>query len=118
MRILLRVLGVALCVVPPALSTLEFFPLWLSDGKSTLSALSVILLLLSALPLIRMIKHRLRSPSLWMFWLFLWVALTVLIPIAATIKTIALISFPTGFLGAVCFRLAKRRRGAERDGEG
>ncbi len=110
MKILLRFLGTALCVVPPAAATLEFFPLWLSDGKSALSALSLTLLLLSALPLFRIVKRHLRSPSLWMLWLLLWVALTVLLPIAAAIKTIALVSFPTGFLGAVCFRLAGKRK--------
>ena len=109
MKILLRILGVALCVLPPAISTLEFFPLWLSDGKSALSALSLMLLLLSALPLFRIVKRHLRSPSLWMLWLVLWILLEAFLPILSAIKTIALISFPTGILGAVCFRLASRR---------
>lgn len=111
MKALLRVVGVLLSVVPPAVSTLEFFPLWLTDGRSALSALSLMLLLLSAIPLFRIVKRHLRSPSPWMLWLLLWAALSVLLPIARAVKTIALISFPTGFLGAVCFRLA---RGKER----
>ena len=115
MKTLLRILGLVLCVLPPALSTLEFFPLWLSDGRSALSALSLILLLLSAIPLFRMVKRHLRSPSIWMLWLLLWVALEVFLPIASAIKTVALISFPTGFLGAVCFRLAKRGEREKRD---
>ena len=108
MKILLRILGIALCVLPPAISTLEFFPLWLSDGKSALSALSLMLLLLSALPLFRIVKRHLRSPSLWMLWLILWGVLEVFLPILSAVKTIALVSFPTGLLGALFFRLAKR----------
>ena len=105
---LFRILGVTLCVLPPAIATLEHFPLWLSDGRQALSALSLILLLLSAYPLFRILKHRLRSPSLWMLWLILWGVLEVFLPIFSAVKTIALISFPTGLLGALFFRLAKR----------
>lgn len=118
MKMLFRTLGVILSVVPPALSTLEFFPLWLGDGKSALSALSLLLLALAALPLFRIVKRHLRTPSPWMLWLLLWAALSVLLPIAAAIRTIALISFPTGFLGALCFRLARGREKSATEKEG
>ena len=109
MRICLRFLGVLLCVLPPAVAPLEFFPLWLGNGRSALSAISVLLLLFAAIPLVRLIKHRLRSPSAWMLWLGLWLFLILFRPIAASVETIALISFPTSFAGAVCFRMAERK---------
>ena len=108
MRMLFRILGVTLSVLPPAIATLEYFPLWLADGKKAISALSLLLLLLAAYPLFRILKHRLRSPSLWMLWLVLWGLLEAFLPILSAIKTIALISFPTGLLGALFFRLSKR----------
>ena len=108
MRMLFRILGITLCVLPPAIATLEHFPLWLSNGRQALSALSLLLLLLSAYPLFRILKRCLRSPSLWVLWLVLWVLLEVFLPILSAIKTIALISFPTGLLGALCFRLARK----------
>ena len=109
MTFALRLLGLLLSVVPPALSTLEFFPLWLSEGRTALSAVALLLLLLSFLPLLRLIKAHLHSPAPWMLWLLLWVSLKAFLPIAEAIRTVALISFPTSLMGAVCFRLAKQR---------
>ena len=111
----LRVLGLILSVAPPAIATLEFFPLWLSEGETTLSALSLLLLLLSAIPIFRLLKKHLHSPAPWMLWMVLWLFLRAFLPIATAIETIALIAFPTSLLGAVCFRLAKKRD--ERQGE-
>ena len=109
MTILLRILGLTLSVLPPAIATLEFFPLWLSEGSTTLSALSLVLLLLAAIPIFRLLKKHLHSPAPWMLWLILWLALQAFLPIASCIETIALVAFPTSLLGAVCFRLAERR---------
>ena len=109
MTILLRILGLILSVLPPAIATLEFFPLWLTEGKTAFSAVSLVLLLLSAIPLFRLLKKHLRSPAPWMLWLILWLALRAFLPIAAAIETIALVAFPTSLAGAICFRLAKRQ---------
>ena len=105
----LRILGMALCILPPTVATLEFFPLWLTREDCRLSALSVMLLLIAAIPLFRVVRARLRSPSAWMVWLTIWVLLALLEPIVASIKTIALISFPTGILGAICLRLSEKK---------
>ena len=117
MRLLFRILGILFCVLPPAISTLSFFPIWMADSKTAVSALTVILLALSALPLFRILKAHLRSPSAWMIWLVLWGFLFAFRPIAPAIETIALISFPTSLLGAVCFRVSGRfehREGAHK----
>lgn len=109
MRRALRLCGLALCVLPPALATLEHFPIWFSEGRTALSAVAVLLLLLAALPLIRLVRKHLRSPSAWMLWLALWAGLAVLRPILTAVETIALVSFPTSLLGALCLRLARRQ---------
>lgn len=116
MRTALRLLGLLLSVLPPAVATLEYFPLWLSDGKTAISAFSLLLLLLSAVPLLRILKKHLRSPAPWMLWLLLWLSLRMFLPIAAAIEKIALISFPTSLLGAFCFLLAKKREKKQGNG--
>lgn len=108
MRRLLRLCGILLSTVPPAVAILEHFPLWLTRGKTAISAISLILLLLAAIPLLRILKARFKTPAPWLLWLILWLFLQVFLPIATALRTIALVSFPTCFLGAVCFRLAKR----------
>lgn len=112
MRFFLRLSGVLLCVLPPVISILEYFPLWLGNGRTALSAISVLLLLLAAIPLVRVVKNRLRSPSAWMLWLGLWLFMILFRPIAASVETIALISFPTSLAGALCFRIADRKKQA------
>ena len=109
MRRLLRPVGLLLCILPPVLATLEHFPLWLSDGRTAVSAVAVLLLLLAAVPLVRLVRTHLRSPSAWMLWLVLWVILALFRPILAAVETIALVSFPTSLLGALCFRLARKQ---------
>ncbi len=109
MKLALRTVGLALCVIPPAVATIEYFPLWLGEGETRLSALALLLLLLAAVPLFRVLKKHFRSPSAFLVWFLIWVALSVLRPIAAAIETIALISFPTSALGSLFFRLAGRQ---------
>ena len=109
MTLTLRLIGLILSVVPPAVATLEYFPLWLAGGRTAISAIALLLLLLSAIPIFRILKRHLRTPAPWMLWLSLWIFLRAFLPIATAIETIAFISFPTSLLGAVCFRLAKNR---------
>ena len=107
MKTFWRILGLFLCVLPPTLATLEHCPLWLGRGESALSLLALCLLALAAIPLFRIFRAHLRSPSAWLVWFLLWLFLTVSAPIFTAVRTIALISFPTSLAGALCFRLAK-----------
>lgn len=113
MTVALRLLGLLFSVLPPALATLEFFPLWLGNGRTAISAISLVLLLLAAIPLFRILKRHLRTPAPWMLWFVLWLLLRAFLPIAAAIEEIALISFPTSLIGAFCFSLAKKRERAQ-----
>ena len=113
MKRLLRIFGILLSTVPPALAILEYFPLWLAKGKTAVSAISLLLLLLAAIPLFRLLKHRFKTPAPWSLWLILWLFLKIFLPIAEALKTIAFISFPTCLFGAVCFHYAKKTEQAE-----
>ncbi|MBQ9735764.1 MAG: hypothetical protein IJV96_03155 [Clostridia bacterium] len=114
MKHLFRALGLLLCILPPAVATVEHFPLWLGRGESALSLLALLLLTLAAIPLFRILRERLKTPSAWLVWFLLWLFLTVSAPILSSVRVIALISFPTSLAGALCFRLAAR---AERNTE-
>ena len=108
MKLFLRILGILFYVLPPALSTLAFFPIWLSSAETALSALAMIPLCLGAVALFRLFR---KHPSLfsgWMLWLGLWAFLFVFCPILPAIETVALISFPTALLGSLFFRLSDR----------
>lgn len=111
LRICARVLGLTLCTVPAAIAVLEHFPIWIGEGiRPTLSAMSVIMLVLAAIPLKRAISKYLESPSAWSIWLAIWALSTLLTGIIYSIARIALVAFVGNALGAVCFRLARERK--------
>lgn len=112
---ILHTMGMIFCILPPTLATLEYFPIWVSEGGETMvSALTVILLLLCAIPLKRHIAKFFKSPSAWVIWLLIYVLFSLLGKISDDISAIALVAFPFNFLGALLFKLSERYK-SERD---
>ncbi|MBP3437233.1 MAG: hypothetical protein J6K61_04945 [Clostridia bacterium] len=108
MVIFFRIAGFALCTLPAVISSLEHFPLWLSDRASTLSIFGLLVLLLAVLPFWKAIKHWLKSPSAWMLWFLLWLFLSLFRQIIDGLIAVSFVAFPFSMLGALCFYLAKR----------
>ena len=104
----LRALGYVFCILPAALAALEHFPLWLSESKSGVSLLGVLVLFLCLLPFKRGVLSLWKNPSAWFLWLCLLVFLKVALPLAEGLLAVAGVAFPCSLLGALCFRLAQR----------
>ena len=108
-RLVLRITGLILCVLPPAIAALEYFPLWLGEGDKALSALALLLLLVAAIPLWRFVKSLLASPSIWAVWLVLFLFFTLFATLIEGLTVISLMGFLGGVPGAICLRLAKEK---------
>ena len=108
MKRTLQIAGYALCVLPPVLATLEFFPLWVTNGEKGLSALSLLLLAVSAVPLWRAYRRYVKNPSALLLWLALFLSLTAFRSIIDEIRCIALIGLASATPGTLCFFFAKR----------
>ena len=107
-RLLLKLAGLALCIIPPALATLFYFPVWISrGGEFVVSGLALILLILACLPLWRAVSHKLRSPALYTLWLIAFIAFSSLSKIADEMTVISFVGFIGNLIGAALFRLAK-----------
>lgn len=116
---LLRLAGLVLSVLPPALATLSCFPLWRErGGGALLSGFTLLLLLFSILPLWRYLKAALASPAAWMLWGVLFLLFFFLSKIADEMAMIALVGFLSNLAGALAFRIAGRlgRRESDRPG--
>lgn len=110
-NICLRFLGLSLSVVPPALCALFYFPLWKEEGGSTaLSGICALLLALSAIPIYKWLRHRLRSPSAYTVWLILFLVFFLLSRVADEMTVIAFVGFIGNLLGALCFKISEVRR--------
>ena len=108
-RTVFYVLGALLSVLPPTICTLCYFPLWIERGTAqTVSGLCALMLALCALPLFRILKSRLRSPSLPLVWGILFVAVRALASIMDEVAVISFVGLLSNLIGAVFFHLAKR----------
>ena len=102
-------LGMLLSVLPPAISTLLYFPLWQYKGAAYIISGGVVLLLsVSAIPLIRALRDWLRSPSAYVIWLLVFLMFFSLSLVAEQMCVISFAGFIGNLLGAICFRIARR----------
>jgi chromate transport protein ChrA len=83
-----------------------------------LSGFSILLLTLGAIPLFKLIKRSLRSPSAHTLWFIIFVIFFCAERIADEMTVISFVGFIGNLLGALCFRIGRARRGASESDEG
>ena len=104
---LLRLFGIALCVVPVTVSIFCYFPTWrAAGGEVLLSGTALLLLCLAAIPLYKLITAHLRSPAAYTVWLIAFILFALLSNIAHEMVVISFTGFIGNLLGAVMFKLA------------
>ncbi len=109
--IILKAVGLALCVLPVTVCILLYFPLWQARGGETLfSGMTALLLTLAALPLYNVLKMALRSPAAYTVWLIAFVLFLLLSRIANEMVVISFTGFVGNALGAICYRLAEGKK--------
>jgi hypothetical protein len=104
----LHILGILLCICPPAVCTLSYFPLWKESSGKTLAGGAFILLLLSAYPILKLIKKQLSSAASYTVWLVIFIIFFMFSRIAYEMTVISFYGFTGNLLGAICFWIAKR----------
>lgn len=107
-NIILRIIGILFCVIPPVVATLEYFPLFKSRPETGVSALSVVFLALCIIPAWKYVKKALKSPSAWFLWLVILIFSVCFEPIIHQMKIISAISVVSSVIGAIFFRWAKK----------
>ncbi len=107
-NIFLHIFGFALCVLPPIICTLFYFPLW-SESAKALSGGVLLLALVSAIPVFKLLKKHFESPASYTVWLFLFIIFFALSKIAAEMTVISFVGFISNALGALMFRMARRK---------
>ena len=109
--LLLRLAGIALCVVPVTVSILCYFPVWRAEGGEVLlSGVTMLLLALASLPLYKLLAHKLRSPAAYTVWLIAFLIFLALSKIADEMVVISFTGFVGNALGAIVYRLAEGGR--------
>ena len=108
-KLSLHSVGFLLCIVPPAVCTLMYFPLWKEVGyESCIAGGAALLLVLALIPLYKLIRKGLASYSSYLMWLLLFLLFLGLSRIADEMTVISFVGFVSNLLGAICFYFAKR----------
>jgi len=106
----LYALGVLFSTVPVIAAVLSYFPLWRERGSgAVLSGFSLLLLALATVPLARVIKERLRSPSAHLMWFLIFIFFYFFSKIADELTVISFVGFIGNLIGALLFRLSRRK---------
>ncbi len=107
----LHILGFCLCILPPMICTLSYFPLWKSAGyESCIAGGSALLLVLCFFPLVKFLTGAIKSYGSYLIWLLCFILFFALSKIAEQMTVISLIGFIGNLLGSLCFALARRRK--------
>ena len=109
---LLKLLAICIDVLVPLVVTLSYFPLWVNkSAEATVSGIAIIFALISFIPLIKVIKKRLSSPSVWMIWVFIAIILIAINTIIDQAVVIAVFGAVANCIGAVIYKIADRIEG-------
>ena len=108
----LHILGFSLCILPPTLCTLMYFPIWNYDGGArTLAGGCALLLVLCFQPLMKHLRKMFATAASYVMWLFIFVVFLLLSRIAEEMTVISFFGFVGNLFGAVVLKWAKMRRG-------
>ena len=108
-RILLFLVGLAVCTLPVLIAALSYFPIWSERGDgSIISGLLLLIVILAATPIFKAIKMLFRSPAAYLMWLFAFAVFFSLERIAHEMTVISLVGFISNVCGAFIFRLCTR----------
>ena len=86
----IKATAIGIDVLVPLMATLSQFPIWVDrSAGATMSGITVLLAILSAVPLFKWVKKHIETPSAWMMWLVLF---GVLLAVSAIIDEMVVVA--------------------------
>lgn len=97
--------ALVLDVGAPLITTITQFPVWIDKGaSSTVSGIFLVFALLSIIPFLNQIKALLKSPSVPVLWLVLFVLFSLLRAIIDQMAIICLVGAVGNFIGSILYK--------------
>lgn len=105
---LLKIISIVLCTVPPAAVTMYYCPEWYRNNRveMVIPAFAVIAFCFSAIPLIKWVAQKIKTPSAWMMWTGFFAVLFALEKIIEQMVIISLAGAIGNILGAILWKVA------------
>ena len=105
----LNLLALCCCIVPPASTTMYFFPIWIDKGVAAkVSGLSVLILVICALPFWRVLRENFKNPSVKTIWFIGLLLFWLIRPIVDEMIVICAVGFLSNCIGSIVFKLRDR----------
>lgn len=110
LRKLLKLFALVFCVAPPAAVTLFFFPVWYAENQFeiVIPAAAVLCFCFCAIPLVKWMGSKLKTPSAWMVWVIMFLVLFALEKIIARMVIISFVGALGNIIGAALWKIAEK----------
>lgn len=102
----LRVIAVAIDVICPLVAIFCQFPVWVErSAESTVSGLFLVLCVIASIPLFRKISEFMKSPSICVIWLLIFVFFTMLKSIISEMIIVSFVGLISNAVGAIIYKI-------------
>jgi chromate transport protein ChrA len=110
LRFILRSLGLILCVAPPIVCTLTYFPLWReAGGEALISGGTALLIIIAIIPFYKHLRKLLETSASYVLWLVIFLFCFLMAKVINEITVIAFIGLVGNLLGALLLKLGERK---------
>lgn len=105
----LKAIALAIDILAPLIATLTQFPVWISkSSEATVSGVVVLLAFFSCIPLLKYIKAFIKSPSIPVIWLVVFVMMTLLNNIIDQMIVVCFIGVISNTIGTIIYKIGEK----------
>lgn len=105
----LKISALTIDILAPLVATLTQFPIWIDkSAEATVSGVAMLLVFFSCIPALKYIRAFIKSPSVPIVWLVVFVMLTMLNNIIEQMIVVAFIGTISNTIGTVLYKLGEK----------
>ena len=106
---IIKTIALIVDVAGPLIATLICFPVWIERSTSaTISGIAVFGILLSIIPVFKLIRKKSWTPSAWLIWVLLGVFFVTLRTIIDEMAIVSVVGAISNIIGAFVYKLGER----------
>lgn len=106
---IIKALALAIDISAPLIATLSQFPVWVDkSAEATVSGIVLLLAFFSCIPFLKHIKGYMKSPSIPIVWLVLFVLLTLLNSIIDQMIVVCFVGVISNSIGTLVYKIGEK----------
>ena len=106
---ILKITALGIDISAPLIATLTQFPVWIAtSAEATVSGVVLLLAFFSCIPFLKQVKGFLKSPSIPIVWLMMFVMLTLLNNIIGQMIIVCFVGVISNTIGTLVYKLGER----------